>query len=122
MTDRNSFTAVELLSRYAAGERSFVHAEIDTPALDLSDTDLEEVDFSHSFLVCTFRGANLRNSRFCNANVKTCDFSEADLTDADFTGAAIDAAEFKGATLKGARFAGASNQGHTMRDGELPTE
>lgn len=93
---------MDLLRRYADGERSFREMDVQHPdALALDNATLAEVDFSGSFLLGNFRRANLRGSSFRNANVKTCDFSDADLTGADFRGAALEATTFKGAIMTG---------------------
>ncbi|WP_160147353.1 pentapeptide repeat-containing protein [Methylopila sp. Yamaguchi] len=118
-----SDTTAELLARYARGERSFQETDTEDPeVLGLDEAILAGADFSRSFLVGSFRRADLRGASFHKANVKTCDFSYADLSHADFRGAAIDATIFQGANLFGARFAGASSQGHEMADGEFPDQ
>ena len=73
----------ELLDRYDRGERDFTGAELDADSdSDLTGVCLDDVDFSHAFLVANFRGASLRGVCFFQANVKTCDFREADLREA----------------------------------------
>ena len=114
-------TTITLLTRYAAGERSFRDTWIEHPdALALDGETLAGADFSAAFLLGSFRRADLRGARFRDANVKTCDFSGADLTDADFRGAALEATTFTGAILTGASFAGAGLWGRVMGAGELP--
>jgi len=109
-----------ILLRYAAGERSFSHLDLDSEVHDFSGQVLEGADFSGCFVVATFCRANLARARFKDANVKTCDFTSADLRNAVFDGSAIDAVIFNGADLTGASFAGASEQGHIYKAGELP--
>jgi len=110
----------EILSRYAAGERSFSHLDLDDRCYDFSGQTLEDADFSGCFIVASFRGARLARAKFKEANVKTCDFTNADLRDAVFDGSAIDAAIFQGADLTGTSFVGASEQGYLYQVGELP--
>ena len=109
-----------ILQRYQAGERAFVHEDLDDMTHDLQGANLAEADFSHTFIVANFCGANLERARFVHANVKTCDFTNANLHNADFSGAAIDGTDFSGADLTGAVFTGASEQGHLFHPGELP--
>lgn len=116
-----SNATAELLARYASGERSFQETDVESPdVLELDDAVLADADFSRSFLLGSFRRANLRGASFRDANVKTCDFSYADLSGADFRGAALDATSFNGAILTGACFVGAHVHGSEMADGELP--
>ena len=111
----------ELLERYQRGERTFADAELDAdPESDLSGVCLDGADFSHAFLMASFRGASLRGARFYQANVKTCDFREADLRDADFREAALCSAQFDDAKLHGANFAGAFAYSYEFKEGETP--
>ena len=110
----------ELLRRYADGERYFAELELDDSVHDLQNVELEDADFSHSFIFADFRGANLKRVSFASANVKTCDFRNADLEGTDFSDAAIDGTQFEGANLEGARFAGAGCYGYTMKADEKP--
>jgi hypothetical protein len=113
-------TQDSLRLRLAAGERNFENQELDETWYDLQDMNLEGVNFSRTFLVASFRGSNLKGSKFIEANVKTCDFSNTDLRLSNFSGAAIDGAIFTAANLAGASFLGASEQGHVYAAGELP--
>ena len=110
----------QILVRYAAGERSFAGLDLDDKTYNFDGLNLEGANFSTSFIVGTFRGANLTRANFSNTNVKTCDFRGANLRGATFEGAAIDAAEFEGADLDGALFAGATEQGYVYSSAELP--
>jgi uncharacterized protein YjbI with pentapeptide repeats len=111
----------ELLDRYGRGDRDFSGAELDEdPDSDLSGVYLDGADFSHAFLLVTFRGASLRGASFREANVKTCDFREADLRGADFRGAALCSAIFDGARLEGSNFAGAYIHSYQLKEGETP--
>ena len=110
----------DLLRRYQSGERCFAGAELDSITLDLRDSNLEGADFSCSFILADFAGANLRGTVFANANLKTCDFSNADLRDAVFTGSALCATTFKNANLEGANFEGAYYHSRTLEAGERP--
>lgn len=112
----------EIRRRYGAGERDFGGLEIEdaADAASFRDAVLAGADFSGSFILADFTGANLRGCRFVQSNVKTRSFDAADLRECDFSGAAIDAATFHGAQLDGARFADASAYGHTFQPMELP--
>lgn len=97
----------EILRRYESGEREFRGLEIESPrgstGPDFRRAKLAGADFTESFIVADFSGADLQGARFAPANVKTCSFDGADLRNADFSGAAIDAATFDGADLAGAK-------------------
>jgi uncharacterized protein YjbI with pentapeptide repeats len=111
----------DVLIRYAGGDRSFQALDAEGPdALALDGAVLEGADFSRSFLIGSFRRANLRGASFRDANVKCSDFSGADLTNADFRGAALCSTTFKGAILNGALFAGAYFHSFEMADGDAP--
>jgi uncharacterized protein YjbI with pentapeptide repeats len=110
----------QLLLRYAAGERSFRHMELDDGIHDLRNLKLSGANFSGSFIVADFRGADLRNTDFTNANIKTCDFRGADLSGANFRGASLDATNFEGAQMQGTIFEGAFIQGHELKGHERP--
>jgi uncharacterized protein YjbI with pentapeptide repeats len=113
-------SAEELLRRYAEGARYFAESELDNSVHDFRNVELEDADFSRSFIFADFRGADLKRASFASANVKTCDFRNADLEGADFSGAAIDGTLFEGANLQGARFDGAGCYGYTMKAEERP--
>ena len=113
-------TSNELTAHYKAGERSFRGLDLDGETLDLRDSNLAGADFSESFIVADFRGANLERCVFERANVKTCDFRGANLRGASFREAAVDAADFSGAETTDACFDGASAQGHIFHSGESP--
>jgi uncharacterized protein YjbI with pentapeptide repeats len=111
----------ELLDRYQHGERDFAGVELDAdPDSDLSGVCLDGADFSHAFLIASFRGASLRGARFYQANLKTCDFREADLRDTDFRGAGLCSASFDGAKLDGSNFTGAYIHSYELQEGERP--
>jgi uncharacterized protein YjbI with pentapeptide repeats len=111
----------ELLDGYQRGNRDFAGTELDAdPNADLSGVCLDGSDFSHAFLVASFRKASLRGACFRQANVKTCDFREADLRDTDFRGAVLCSALFDGAKLDGARFEGAYMHSYKLKEGEAP--
>jgi uncharacterized protein YjbI with pentapeptide repeats len=114
----NPTTALRM--RLEAGERNFEAEDLDDACHDLQEMNLAGVNFSRTFLIASFRGANLKDSKFIGANVKRCDFSGANLHGANFSGAAIDGAVFTAAELEGAEFLGASDQGHVYAPGELP--
>jgi uncharacterized protein YjbI with pentapeptide repeats len=122
IVDERVRTPAEILEQYAQGRRDFREIDISDVGTNSSFRGalLVGADFSHSFIVADFRGADLRESRFIEANVKTCVFDCADVRNADFRRAAIDAATFDGCNFDGAQFEGASCQGHTFAQGELP--
>lgn len=114
-------TFVELLDRYAKGERDFTHAELDEdPDYNLEGVVLDGVDLSHSYIVAIFRNASFRGAKLTQANLKTCDFSGADLRGANFSDSALCSATFDGANMEGANFAGASIHGYHFKKGEFP--
>ena len=110
----------DLLHRYENGQRCFAGVELDSLVLDLRNVTLEGADFSGSFILADFAGANLRAAVFANANVKTCDFSNADLRDAVFTGAALCSTTFINAHVEGANFEGSYYHSRTLEAGEKP--
>jgi hypothetical protein len=113
-------SAEELLQRYAERERDFAAAEMDGSNHNFQNSILAGADFSHSFIIANFHGANLKQAVFVSANIKTCDFRKADLEGADFSGAALEGTQFDGANLNGARFDGASCFSYTMKLDEKP--
>jgi len=116
-----SAIASGILERYASGARSFVGSSLDGEVHDFSCANLENADFSRSFIFADFRNANLVGANFSEANVKTCDFTGANLRGALFKNAAIDDAIFNGANLDGASFEGASEQGYIYAKHEFPS-
>lgn len=112
----------EILHRYAGGERDFQQVEIEDSEdrASFRGANLDDADFSGSFIVADFTGASLRNSHWSNANVKTCIFRDADLSRANFSGTALDATVFQGAKMAGANFAGAYVQSRKLQPGEMP--
>lgn len=119
MTSEPPKTIDELLSRYAAGERNFVGAELDQPWADLSGVILDDADLSRCWFDASFKSASLKRAKFCDANVKCCDFDDADLTDADFTGAALEATAWEGTILTGARFGPISLYGAHLTEAQF---
>jgi uncharacterized protein YjbI with pentapeptide repeats len=112
-------TVAELLSRYAAGDRSFAGIEFEIAGDDLEGRSLDDADFSNSWICASFRGSSLRKVNFRGANLKTCDFKGADLSEADFTGAALEATDWEGATLAGTTFGEVSLYGAPMTEAEF---
>ncbi len=112
--------SLAILARYAAGDRNFRDLDLDDQVYDFSNSNLRHAIFAGSFIIASFRNADLEGADFSNCNVKTCDFSEAKLNNVRFCGAALDAANFDGADLSGSDFQGASVQGHVLSKGELP--
>jgi uncharacterized protein YjbI with pentapeptide repeats len=108
----------ELLARYAAGERFFAGAELDSinTGVDLAGAMLDGADFSDSWFIASFRDASLKGAIFRRANVKTCDFSGADLTDADFRDAPLEATKWSGAILSGCKFGNVNYYGANVSE------
>jgi uncharacterized protein YjbI with pentapeptide repeats len=113
-------SSAELLQRYANGERDFTEAELDDVVYDLRNVTLEGADFSRSFIVADFQGANLKDAKFVSANVKTCDFRGANLQGANFACAALESTQWEGANLQDANFEGASVMSYQLKAGEKP--
>ncbi|WMW81848.1 pentapeptide repeat-containing protein [Undibacterium cyanobacteriorum] len=110
----------EILLRYSQGERDFRCLDLDRDEINFDHCILDGAIFSRSFIVASFVGASLQESKFEFANVKTCDFSGANLLSASFRGAAIDAATFIGANLENADFEGATEQGYEYKSQQFP--
>lgn len=90
--------AEELLSRYAAGERSFVGAEL--PMANLSGANLAGIDLRSA----NFRGANLRGANLQQAKLFGAILGDADLQDADLKGATgLFAEQLRGTNVCGAK-------------------
>lgn len=85
-------STIELLDRYAAGERYFAGAQL--RKVNLSGARLWRVNLSRADLT----GANLSGSM-----IEDADFSWADLTGADLSGARCHGARFVGAIISQAR-------------------
>jgi uncharacterized protein YjbI with pentapeptide repeats len=108
--------AIEVLQRYAAGERRFEGCDFDHVA-KFDDAMLVDVVFDGSwFSEASFRGCDLRGASFFRCNVKCADFRGADLSGTSFREAAVEAAEFEGATLERTSFEGAGYYGITLHD------
>ena len=125
---------VELLKRYAAGERDFTGADLRNGDLsncdlrgvklvraqlrgaNLSGANLQGADFSGASLEVNMDGlprvnlkkANLSDSRFDGANLSAALLQGASLRNARFTQAYLGATDFAGADLVGADFTGAT--------------
>ncbi len=98
--------AVELLARYAAGERNFSGAKLSGAKLSgakLSDAKLSGADFYYADLIsANLSRADLRRARLSSANLGGADLSSADLNSADFSGANLMSADLSGASLSSA--------------------
>src|ERR1700730_1110209 len=125
---------VELLKRYAAGERDFTGADLRNGDLsncdlrgvklvraqlrgaNLSGANLQGADFSGASLEVNMdslprvnlKKANLSDSRFDSANLSAALLQGASLRNARFTQANLGATDFAGADLVGADFTGAT--------------
>jgi uncharacterized protein YjbI with pentapeptide repeats len=96
-------TAIELLERYAAGERDFSNCQFwgnielmrgaNLQEIILVNADLSEHDLS---------GANLSGANLSGAGLEQAGFENANLTGANLSGAFLNQAEFIGANLTGA--------------------
>jgi uncharacterized protein YjbI with pentapeptide repeats len=106
----------ELLIRYRNGERDFQGYDLDDRIYHFENKQLENVNFSGSYIFATFESSNLCNANFSNANIKTCNFKNANLSNAVFHNALLDGTTFEGAILNGADFEGAED----MKKGEVP--
>jgi len=113
MAESEIVTTVEILRRYAAGERDFSGLEIEDAgeSAPLRGAILDDADFSK---------ASLRGARFVDANVKTCSFTGANLSNADFRGAALCSTTFQGTHMDGARFKGAYFHSYELDHAEKP--
>jgi uncharacterized protein YjbI with pentapeptide repeats len=100
---------VELLKRYAAGERSFRKMEL--AGADFSDADFSDADFSGANL----RKANLSKANLRKAKLKRARLSGADLCGANLSYARLDAAKLDKADLFGAILHRAHLFGASMR-------
>jgi uncharacterized protein YjbI with pentapeptide repeats len=112
--------ANRLLDDYGNGIRRFRLRSNSGNILVLDGVNLEEADFSGSFLLASFRNCNLRGASFKNANVKTCDFTGANLINADFRNAALCSTTFIDANMEGADFKDSFFHGHDLKAGEVP--
>jgi hypothetical protein len=94
--------AVELLRRYAAGERDF--ATLNLPGANLSGANLSDTDLSGAKLIGAFLiGVNLSGAKLIGA-----DLSSADLQGASLSGANLNDAILRGSKLRDANFSDAS--------------
>jgi uncharacterized protein YjbI with pentapeptide repeats len=113
-----SMTSQELLAAYEAGRRDFSRLEFKN-YLELSDCELDDIDFSSCWMDGRFRNVSFRNAKFFDACIKTCFFIDCDLTFANFKNAAIDAIEFENVLVTHACFDGASAYSSRVKPGEL---
>jgi uncharacterized protein YjbI with pentapeptide repeats len=87
-------TAIDLLERYAAGERNFNGIElIPDPQRNIYDGSGE---------IHGLEGANLRGISLRGANLRDVIFTETDLSEADLFGACLFCATLENTVLKGA--------------------
>ena len=112
---------VELLDRYAQGERYF--ADIDLPdRTDLSHVDLSNAIFDGAMLSdIDFQFANLTGVSFRNASVKCSDFRHANLCGVSFEGAGVEAILLAEANLTDIKIGEASYYGYTLHQRDLNT-
>ncbi len=83
----------ELLTRYQAGIRKFIWADLRNA--DLADADLQGINLSQAKL----NGANLTGANLTKANLYKADLSEANLLGADLTDANLRKAIFEGTIM-----------------------
>ncbi len=81
-----------VVEQYKLGQRYFYDLDIENESFD--GLNLEGIVFDRCSLYVSFRGANLKNSKFINGGIKTCDFREANLTNARFENLSIESAQF----------------------------
>jgi len=101
-----------ILEQYKEGKRHFIDLDLENENFD--HQNLEGVIFEKCFLYSSFRGANLRNTKFINGNIKTCDFRDADLTNAHFENLAVEHVQFAGAKIDGIYFDNNFAYGHNV--------
>lgn len=94
--------AENILEQYRNGQRHFTDLDLENE--NFENQNLQDAVFDNCFLYSSFRGANLRNTRFINGNIKTCDFRDADLTNAHFENLSVENAQFARAKTKGIYF------------------
>ena len=107
---------IDLLQRYAKGERHFEGCDFEETA-KFDGATLAGAVFDDSwFSDADFRSCDLRGTSFARCNVKCADFQYADLSGASFREASVEAANFEGATLNQTSFDGAGYYGVTLSD------
>jgi len=104
--------AVELLERFAAGERVFSGAKL--RGANLAFTDLNEANLSRGDLSnADLRGADLRDADLTRTSLHGADLGRANLSAADLSGAKLGGARLSWADLSGADLSGANlNRAH----------
>ncbi|NJM87880.1 MAG: pentapeptide repeat-containing protein [Hydrococcus sp. RU_2_2] len=96
-------TAVQLLEKYAAGERRFRQAQlkkVDLKGANLAGIDLRGSDLSYA----NFKEADLSNADLREACLVGVDFSKANLSRANLQGSRLDKTNLKEANLTRASF------------------
>jgi uncharacterized protein YjbI with pentapeptide repeats len=63
--------------------------------MEFEGCNLDDIDFSGSFIDGFFTKVSLRNARFCIASIKTVVFKECDLTFANFKKSGLEGAVFE---------------------------
>lgn len=81
-----------ILQQYQNGQRYFSDFHLMNESFEKQD--LQDAVFEDCTFYCSFREANLKNTRFVNGSIKTCDFRDADLTSAHFENLCIEGAQF----------------------------
>lgn len=107
----------ELITRYQAGERTFINANLRCSRLTqqclqginlsyafLNHADLERTDLSNAEL----SAADLSNAKLNTANLTNASLFRANLTEADLSGANLKGAKLRKACLKGTNLEGAN--------------
>ncbi len=146
--ERLSMNAVELQSRFAAGETAFFGADLhgadlaqaDLHGIDLHGADLSDASLTDAVLVganldgailtgADLHGARLQQAALGRANLADADLHGADLTDADLhraeltdadlTEAVLHGADLHKANLHGALLAGADCRGADLHGAAL---
>lgn len=91
-----------ILEQYQNGQRYFADLDLENEIFDKQN--LQDVVFENCLFYSSFRGANLRNSKFINGNIKTCDFRESNLTNAHFENLSVESSQFARAKTNGIYF------------------
>lgn len=106
-----------VLEEYKNGKRYFIGLDIENESFD--GQNLEGIVFDNCSLYVSFRGANLKNSRFLNGGIKTCDFREANLTNARFENLCVESSRFAKSKTDGVFFDNNSSYGQATTQSDF---
>lgn len=101
--------AIELLKRYADGERDFHRANlkgivltvVSSRSTDISENQLDQQNRPY-LIGANLSEADLSNAHLSRANLSKADFCHANLSGANLSGASLSGANLSGANLNGA--------------------